>query len=286
MRSVHWSAFAPSVEEASPGIRRASRCARRHSTETVVAPPYDRPVNPIFARQVLQLDPAMPLTADVVETAYQRELWARHPSRYPDAEGRAAAEAWAITLGQARETLLAPAAPGSAAGPMLAPGARRGLSGGAIAGIVAAGVVVLALLVGAGVAIGVGLPALTNAIAEDRSEAATEPAADSIEWYQSDETGFTFPAALEVYYDGRLTEECPDDYLEGCWQMAVYPDADCTSLEVTVVYTDDEDGWAIEETDTFRLHDVVEYERTPVVFGNDDYQFGWLDDLVCLDSAA
>ncbi|HEU4467120.1 MAG TPA: hypothetical protein VFR98_11380, partial [Agromyces sp.] len=63
------------------------------------------------ARHVLRLDPLAPLTAEAVETAYAREAWARHPSRYPDAAGFEAATVWAGTLAQAREVLLQSAPP-------------------------------------------------------------------------------------------------------------------------------------------------------------------------------
>ncbi|KQX07440.1 MULTISPECIES: hypothetical protein [unclassified Leifsonia] len=58
------------------------------------------------ALHVLRLDPVAPLTTAVVDAAYAREAAARHPSRYPDADGRRAAEEWATTLVAARTALL------------------------------------------------------------------------------------------------------------------------------------------------------------------------------------
>ncbi|WP_157356828.1 hypothetical protein, partial [Agromyces sp. NDB4Y10] len=109
-------------------------------------------MDPNIARQVLRLDAVAPLSPAIVEDAFARESWERHPSRYPDAEGRASAEAWAATLAEARAALLREAGsaavgawPGSTDAAVPAP-ARRGLSRGAVVGIVAGSVALLAVL--------------------------------------------------------------------------------------------------------------------------------------------
>ena len=144
---------------------RSRRCAARGTK------PYDHAVDPNTARQVLHISPDTPLTPALIESAYAEESWTRHPSRYPEGPGRAQAEEWATTLGTARAVLLhdvasaAPAAsvPGPAASVAPAPAAaqpRRRLSTGAIVGIVAGAVAVVALI---GFAIWGGVRLLTDA---------------------------------------------------------------------------------------------------------------------------
>ena len=91
---------------------------------------------------MLRLFPDAPLTVELVERAYSEEYWARHPSRYQDPAQRRQAEEWAGSLAAARQVLLneVATAPDAAS----APPRRPGLSGGAIAGIVAGAVAVLA----------------------------------------------------------------------------------------------------------------------------------------------
>jgi hypothetical protein len=288
--------------------------------------PYDPAVDSNTARAVLRLDPAAPLTPEAVEQSFQREAWERHPSRYPDAEGRAAAEVWAATLGEARVVLLAATAEGAAAvppaGPFTAqptptdattpPASRRRLSRGAVIGIVAGAVVVLGVLTAAG--IGAAFLA-TSAIEQSRvaaeeeaarvteeSEAAEDAEAGidepdeapaesadgsaGVERIEADEAAFTFPAALEMYGDGRYAHLCGLEHLEGCWESAVFVEADCATVEIELGFSNDDDMWApAEETRTITESDVTTGEALPVVFGNDAYDYGWLQDVRCTTAA-
>jgi hypothetical protein len=237
-------------------------------------------VDPISARAALRLDPGLPLTPDLVEHAFQQELWARHPSRYPDAEGRAAAEAWAGTLAVARATLLAEARTHA---PYPAVPARRRLSGGAIAAIVTSGVAVTLVVVSLGIWLFSGLQSVAADMVEQAQQQATAVDTDAVDRYQAGETGYTFNAALEIYSDARFWRECPDGYTDGCWSMAVFTDADCAHMEVVLEFNSDEAAWEAEATDTMFIDDVVAYEPTHVVFGNDDYPYGWIADLICHD---
>lgn len=247
-------------------------------------------MDPNIARGVLNLDPAEPLTLQSVDDAYQRELWTRHPSRYPDTEGRAAAEAWRVTLGSAHAALVAEVmrpAPSSLA--VDAP--RRRLSGGAIAGIVVAGVVAAALFV----AVGVGVFSLvrdgTEAMIQQADEDADGPVDGSaggpgdqtVERYQSGETLYAFPAALEIYWDGRYSAECAAEHELGCWQMALFTESDCSTMQVTLGFSVEETAWDPDATELVTIEGVTGGAATPVVFGNDDYPYGWITEVVCLD---
>lgn len=289
---------------------------------TVRGDPYDPAVDLNTARAVLRLDPAAPLTPEAVEQSFQREAWERHPSRYPDAEGRAAAEAWAATLAEARGVLLhAAAGHGTADVPLTgpfearpaatdattaAPGTRRRLSRGAVIGIVAGAVALVAVLAVAGV--GAALLA-TSAIEQSRvaaeeeaarvaeeseagidepDEAPAESADGSagIERIEADEAAFTFPAALEMYADGRYAHLCGLEHLEGCWESAVFVEADCATVEIELGFSNDDDMWApAEETRTITESDVATGEALPIVFGNDAYDYGWLQDVRCTTAA-
>ena len=79
---------------------------RRRSGRDRRCAPYDPAVDPNTARHVLRLSPDAPLTPSTIEAAFASESWERHPSRYPDAAGRAAADEWAATLAEARTVLL------------------------------------------------------------------------------------------------------------------------------------------------------------------------------------
>ena len=103
-------------------------------------------MDPITARQVLRIFPDAPLTVELVERAYSEEYWARHPSRYQDPSQRREAEQWAGTLASARQVLLREAGTATATDAAAAPPRKRSLSGGAIAGIIAGGVALLALI--------------------------------------------------------------------------------------------------------------------------------------------
>lgn len=290
---------------------------------TVRGDPYDPAVDLNTARAVLRLDPAAPLTPEAVEQSFQREAWERHPSRYPDAEGRAAAEVWAATLGEARVVLLAAAAEGAAAvppaGPFTAqltptdattpPASRRRLSRGAVIGIVAGAVVVLGVLTAAGIGaafLATGAIDQARVAAEEEVERAAEEAepdeagpedsaesddasgeaAAAAERIEADETAFTFPAALEFYDDGRYTQLCGLEHLEGCWESAIFVEEDCATIEVELGFSNDADTWApAEETRTVTESDVRAGEALPVVFGNDAYDYGWVQDVRCTTAA-
>ena len=267
---------------------RSRRCAARGTK------PYDHAVDPNTARQVLRISPDTPLTPALIESAYAEESWTRHPSRYPEGPGRAQAEEWATTLGTARAVLLhdvasaAPAAsvPGPAASVAPAPAAaqpRRRLSTGAIVGIVAGAVAVVALI---GFAIWGGVRLVTDAAGtvNEAIEAESSDAPADVERFESSETFFTFPAALEIYADGRYNPQCPPGFASGCWQMALFTESDCSTLEVELGYSSDIDAALPDQTETIQLEGVKAGEETPLVFGNDEYEYGWVNQLTCLDS--
>ncbi|WP_353815693.1 hypothetical protein [Agromyces sp. SYSU T00266] len=248
-------------------------------------------MDPILARTTLQIPPDAPLSLELIDAAYQREMWLRHPSRYPDVDGRRAAEAWRDTLGRARAVLVEElASPTARAADPRAAAPRRRLSGGAVAGIVAGGVVAVALLVAGGI----GLYGLVRGVAETtiaESADSFEPAAPGavggeVERYEPYETGYDFASALEMYWDGRYDDRCAIGFVEGCWQMALFTEADCDELEVTLVFNDDADSWVADETETRLVSDVRADEAVPVVFGNDDREFGWIDQVRCTDGAS
>lgn len=241
-----------------------------------------------FARSVLRLDPAGPLTPEVIEQAYAHESWERHPSRYPDGEPKLAAEAWAGTLAEARAVLL-DATTAAATDGAAAPAARRRLSTGAVVAIVAGGVGVVALLVAAGilavqVARQVGEQLAAPPAAEEGAPAdgdGADPAEPGVERLEAWETYFTFPAALEFYDDGRYDDLCGLEYVEGCWESALFTEEDCAALEVELHFSNDPEAIAPDETRTLTLPDAVAEEATPVVFGDDQFDFGWIHDVRC-----
>ncbi|MGW9631031.1 hypothetical protein ACWGST_10035 [Agromyces sp. NPDC055520] len=232
----------------------------------------------IAARAALNLDPVLMLTPESIEAAYRTAAWARHPSRYPDAEGRAAAETWATTLGQARATLLAESA---AAGTAFSvhPAPRPGLSTGCIVGIAAgASVLVIGLIVG----LAFGVTALTERVTELAEQPFDDGSnAEPIEHYSAEETAFTFPAALEYYPDGRYADQCSYEFEQGCWMAAVIPEAQCDTLIVTVSFATTLDQQTSDYDQTLRFFDVAASETTPVVYGNDDYASSWIQDVTC-----
>lgn len=275
------------------------------------------------ARHVLRLDPLAPLTAEAVETAYAREAWARHPSRYPDAASFEAATAWAGTLAEAREALLrsmtvsdatasgwsfmqAPPASGAAAPPEPAAGApatnapmtsvptsaaeaavapRRRRRVGLLVGIAAAGLGVIAVFV----ATGIGAAKLAEQLGEAAS-ALDEPtqtySPQGVETFSADDMYFTFPAAMEAYTDGRYTKFCALEFEYGCWETALITEASCAALEIDLHFSNDAEAWTGEHIETMSKADVLEGAITPVVFGHDGYDFGWIHDVRCVDSTA
>ncbi|WP_438855059.1 hypothetical protein [Agromyces sp. M3QZ16-3] len=245
-------------------------------------------MDPNAARAVLSIPAEEPLTIELVDAAYQRELWLRHPSRYPDPDGRRAAEAWRDTLGRARAVLVAELASPTADAVASTP-TRRGLSGGAIAGIVAGGVVLVVALVAGGIGLfGLVRDVTAKAVAESAETAEPDgpgTPVGEVERYESYETGYEFPSALEAYSDGRYDADCAIGFVEGCWQMALFTESDCDTLEVTIVFNDDAESWVAEESETRLVSDVHADEAVPMVFGNDDREFGWIDQVRCTDGA-
>ena len=256
-------------------------------------------MDPTSARRVLRIIPDTPLTVELIERAYTAESWARHPSRYQDAAERQRAEEWMQTLALARDLLLAEVrTPQTSRAGTAAAGAssRRGMSRGAILGIVAGGAALVALItfaaIGAANLVTQGVTAATDAIESEAANAA--PGTDggsgatdnvNVERLQSGETLFAFPAALEAYYDGRYTAECPLEYMDGCWERALFPEADCDTMQVQLGFTNDADKFLPDHTETIEKEGVLGNEATVVVFGNDDYGYGWINQVTCLDSA-
>ena len=169
--------------------------------------------------------------------------------------------------------------------------ARKRLSTGAIIGIAAGGVAVLALVA---VSIFGAVSLAPSSRPPPRRRSNPRPAAgeiagsefDDVERYESSETAFTFPAAIELYNDGRLDAECPSDYLEGCWQAAVFPDQSCGTMRVELAFSDSATDPAPEHVETVEQHDAQAGEAVDVVFGHDDYDYGWINDVTCLEAAS
>ena len=111
---------------------------------------------------------------------------------------------------------------------------------------------------------------------------ASEPGVDRME---ADETFFAFPAAIEFYADGRYLGQCPDEYDQGCWQAALFTEADCDALQVQLGFSNDASAMAPDSTEIVEKLDAVAGEATVVVFGNDDYGYGWINQVTCLDDA-
>lgn len=251
-------------------------------------------MDPNSARRVLRISPDSPLTIELIERAHASESWARHPSRYSDDAERRSAEQWARSLSSARAVLLAEVRPAGRSG-MSGTAARptRGrLSHGAIVGIVAGAVGIVALLTFAGI----GAANLATQVSEaanerldsDSSSDAASGASGSefVERYQSGETMYAFPATLEIYLDGRYDGDCPAHYEQGCWQMALFTEADCDTLQVQLGFTSDAEALLPDHLETIETAAVLGNEPTPVVFGQDDYGYGWINQVTCLDAVS
>lgn len=248
-------------------------------------------MDPNAARQVLRIAPDSPLTVELIERAHASESWTRHPSRYSGEADRRSAEQWAQTLDAARAALLAQLHPvGAHATSAAAARPTRGrLSGGAIVGIVAGAVAVVVLLAAATVgAVNLASTAVEASSPQPDADSSSSAASggsgsEFVERYQSGETMFAFPAALEVYLDGRYDGDCPLDYEQGCWQMALFTEADCDTLQVQLGFTNDADALLPDHLETVETEAVLGNEPTPVVFGQDDYGYGWINQVTCLD---
>lgn len=263
-------------------------------------------MDPNTARAVLRLDPFAPLTAEAVEAAFAHESWERHPSRYPDDAGREAAVAWAAALAEARSVLLEtttdakpwapPAAVGAPGVGALTPHAgaapvaispapttadpdvrkRRRHRTMLVVGIVAASAAVIALVGGTVF----GATKLAERIVE---QAAIADEFDEVVSYSASETYFSFPAAMEQYYDGRYSARCPAEYAS-CWEMAVIPEAACTSLEVYIGYTHEESARTSDDQESLAFTDVAAGAVIPLVFGSHEYEWAWITDVRCLEA--
>jgi hypothetical protein len=257
-------------------------------------------VDPITARRVLRIFPDSPLTVELVDRAYAAEAWERHPSRYTDPSARRDAEEWAQTLATARGVLLTEAhsLPNPRADAVTTPSApRRRLSGGAIAGIVAGGVALIALItfgaISAASLLNETITTATETLESEAADAASGGSGDAetdaeladVERYQSGETLFEFSAALEIYNDGRYGAECPSEYRQGCWQMALFTVDDCDTMAVELAFTNDVDAILPELVETIEKQDVLGNEATVVVFGNDEHAYGWINQVTCLDAS-
>jgi len=194
----------------------------------------------------------------------------------------------------AQAAAVVPSPPVQAAGPWAAASAATGPAPsaprrrtGLVIGIVAASLGAIALIV----ALGFGALGLVGLIAGGGSAAptstATAPSGDTtgaVTRYESSETRYTFPAALEQYSDGRYGDLCPAAYTEGCWEWALFTVDDCSVLQVDFAYSNDPDpATPAEARETTTFTNVVADTAQPVVFGNDDYDIAWIDDVACLD---
>lgn len=252
-------------------------------------------MDPNLARRTLRIHPDTPLTVALIERAYEGETRLRHPSLYPDAAGRRRAEEWAQSLAAARNFLVAEArtplsrrADAAAA----ATSARRSMSGGAITGIVAGGVALLALITFAVIGTAnLAMQATTEGAVQLESEPADAPAdryrktpVADVERYTAGETMFVFPAALEVYNDGRHSADCSVGYQRGCWQMALFTEADCKAMRIQLAFSSDEGFFRLpSHVETVTKEDVLANEPTVVVFGNNEVEYGWINQVTCLD---
>ena len=169
--------------------------------------------------------------------------------------------------------------------------ARNRLSTGAIIGIAAGGVAVLEL-VAAAIFGAASLATQFTSTAQVAIESATggegleDSEFDDVERYESSETAFTFPAAIELYNDGRLDAECPSDYLEGCWQAALFPDESCSTMRVELAFSDSPTDPEPEFVESVEQPDAQAGEPVDVVFGHDEYDYGWIIDVTCLEAAS
>ncbi|MFF2277312.1 hypothetical protein [Agromyces sp. NPDC058126] len=237
---------------------------------------------------------------------------AARPAASPTTPTAAAAAAeWTAPSGPAYRAAVAPGgapsdwaaavAAGTAAGatqppagyvqvtPYVAPAQppRRRIAPGWIIGIVAACVVLLALVVGIGfgaVALGERLATLAESAGDTTTD--DEPTDEPVDHYSPAETMFTFPAALEFYFDGRYTDKCPAEYELGCWEAAVIPEAPCAIMTVSFAYAATEEQPEPDLVDSERFYDVAAGEIVPIVFGNDDFEYGWPLDVTCHSSAS
>ena len=100
---------------------------------------------------------------------------------------------------------------------------------------------------------------------EADAEAGGDPTAPpAVERFQSGETLYAFPAALEIYADGQFNPECPPGYAFGCWQMALFTEADCDALQVELGFSNNIDVLLPDLRETIDVEDVVGDGATPL----------------------
>ena len=127
----------------------------------------------------------------------------------------------------------------------------------------------------------------TATIVTDALTAASEMVGfegEDVERYQSGETMYAFYSALEIYNDDRYGDQCSSEYAQGCWQMALFTVADCDAMEIELGFTNDIDAIAPEHVEIVERTGVIGHEATIVVFGNDEYDYGWISEVTCLDT--
>jgi hypothetical protein len=216
------------------------------------------------AGQALGLTPQAATDPASIEAAYAREVELRHPSKYAEGD-RAAAEAWAGHLGAARDTLLLATR-------------RRRLGPLAVTAIVVGSVLVAAAAITPIAFLG---SALVTRLAEDPGAVLAGESQEPVH-YTSGETLYTFPASVDYFVDDRYLERCSTELANGCWTAAVYPEADCALLEVSFAFSHDEDAVAPDFTRTTLQSKARAAEPVVLAWGDDDYDYSWIGDVVCL----
>jgi hypothetical protein len=124
-------------------------------------------------------------------------------------------------------------------------------------------------------------PAPSADQAEEPGDGTTAPADPDVDRLEAWETAFTFPAALEFYSDGRYGHLCDAQYSEGCWESALFTEADCAQLEIELGFANNPKALSPERSSTLTETDVVAFDTVPVVFGDDEFDYGWIEDVRC-----
>jgi hypothetical protein len=124
----------------------------------------------------------------------------------------------------------------------------------------------------------------SDAASGDTGSGETESGVADVERYTAEEMLCTFRATVELYDDGRHDNQCAVEYVEGCWQSALFTEADCNAMEIGLAFTNDLDALLPDHRETMAKQDVVADEAMVVVFGNDEYADGWIDQVTCLEA--
>ncbi|QEO15517.1 hypothetical protein FLP10_14570 [Agromyces intestinalis] len=232
------------------------------------------------------MDPNTPWTppASVLPSPPPSAAPSREATEHPTTAWTSPAAAWPAPAWP-------PPARPAPAPPASAPEVR--LSGAAITGIVLASVLTLATVIGAGIGAVLSAPVVARwsqagqggqggdlwggGITDDEAQPA-------VERISSDELEFWFPAALELYNDGRLDHLCAAEHELGCWEVAVIPEAACDLISIQTSFSNDPDGDG-ELTHQISRTDVAAGEAIEIAFGEDDYAFGWISNVSCIESS-